>query len=180
MDMRTYIALLRGINVGGKNKILMAELRDLLLNMGLKDVQTYIQSGNIIFNSEEGNASELEFQITEAIKERFQLDVPVLVKTRNALSTIFDACPFSEEKKQKSYFSLLYTAPEVDFVNEVSSTNFKNEDIEILPNCVYFYSSIGYGKTKYNNNFFERKLKVTATARNYKTIVKLLELSKKY
>ncbi|MEL0652794.1 DUF1697 domain-containing protein [Algibacter sp. TI.3.09] len=176
--MRTYIALLRGINVGGNNKILMAELRDLLLNMGLKDVQTYIQSGNIIFNSEEGNASELEFQITEAIKKRFGLDVPVLVKTRDALKIIFDACPFSEEKKQKSYFSLLYTVPEVGLVNEVSSIEFENEEIEISPNCVYFYSSVGYGKTKYNNNFFERKLKVTATARNYKTIVKLLKLSK--
>lgn len=71
--METYIALLRGINVGGKNKILMAELRDLLLNMGLKEVQTYIQSGNIIFNSEEGNASELEFQIMEAIKKTFRI-----------------------------------------------------------------------------------------------------------
>ncbi|SFD36860.1 Uncharacterized conserved protein, DUF1697 family [Algibacter lectus] len=175
--METYIALLRGINVGGKNKILMAELRDLLLNMGLKHVQTYIQSGNIIFNSEEGNASELEFQITEAIKKRFELSVPVLVITSDALNTIFNTCPFSEEKKQKSYFSLLYTAPEIDLVNEVLSMKFENEEINILANCVYFYSSIGYGKTKYNNNFFERKLKITATARNYKTMAKLLELS---
>ena len=176
--MVTYMALLRGINVGGKNKILMAELQDLLLNIGLKEVQTYIQSGNIIFNSEEGNSSKLELQITEAIQERFGLNVPVLVKTNDELKAIFYGCPFSEERKQKSYFSLLYSEPEVGLVNEVSNMEFENEEIEISPKCVYFYSSIGYGKTKYNNNFFERKLKVTATARNYKTMLKLLELSK--
>lgn len=175
--MGTYIALLRGINVGGKNKILMAELRDLLLNIGLKDVQTYIQSGNIIFNSEEENASKLELRIGGAIKEHFGLSVPVIVKTKDALKTVFSSCPFSEEKKQKSYFSLLYTPPKAELVNEVLSITFENEDIKISPNCVYFYSSIGYGKTKYNNNFFERKLRVIATARNYKTMVKLLELS---
>lgn len=175
--METYIALLRGINVGGKNKILMAELKEALDRIGLLNIKTYIQSGNIIFNSEDKKCSELEHNIKKEILLRFNLDVPVLVVTTKCLQQIFNDCPFTKDKKQKSYFSLLYSAPNESLVSEISKLDFKNEEIIITPNCVYFYSPIGYGKTKYNNNFLERKLKVTATARNYKTMVKLLELA---
>lgn len=175
--MEVYIALLRGINVGGKNKILMAELREVLEAAGLLQVKTYIQSGNIIFASKEKSCSQLELQIKEAIQSHFSLDVPVLVKTKSGLQQVFNDCPFSEDKKQKSYFSMLYDVPNENFINEVSKIKYENEEIVLTPNCVYFYSTIGYGKTKYNNNFFERKLKVTATARNYKTMVKLLDLA---
>lgn len=175
--MEVYIALLRGINVGGKNKILMAELGEALEAVGLLQVKTYIQSGNIIFASKEKSCSQLEFQIKEAIQSHFNLDVPVLVRTKSGLLQVFNDCPFSEDKKQKSYFSMLYDVPNENLINEVSKIKYENEEIVLTPNCVYFYSAIGYGKTKYNNNFFERKLKVTATARNYKTMVKLLDLA---
>ena len=175
--MEVYIALLRGVNVGGKNKILMAELRELFEVIGLLNVKTYIQSGNIVFTSKEKSCSQLEIQIKDAIQSRFNLDVPVLVKTKSDLQQVFNDCPFSEDKKQKSYFSMLYQVPNENLINEASKIKYENEEIVLASNCVYFYSSIGYGKTKYNNNFFERKLKVTATARNYKTMVKLLDLA---
>lgn len=176
--MKTYIALLRGINVGGKKKVLMAELRDLLTDIGLKNVKTYIQSGNIIFNFEDKATIKLEEEISNAIQLHFGFDVPVLVKTHQELQQIFDACSFSEEKKQKSYFSLLYSTPNEIVRDDISKIDYQNDTVEITRNCVYLYPALGYGKTKYNNNFFERKLKVTATARNYKTMLKLLELAR--
>ena len=175
--MKTYIALLRGINVSGQKKIPMAELRELLSKLGLKNVQTYIQSGNVIFESKEINVTVLENNIQKAIMVHFGFEVPILIKTPIGLQQIFDDCPFPEDKKVNSYFTMLYTIPDKILIEEVSKTSYPNEEFIITNDCIYFYCSIGYGKAKYNNNFFERKLKTTATARNYKTMVKLIALS---
>lgn len=175
--MKTYIALLRGINVSGQKKIPMAELRELLTNSGLEHIQTYIQSGNVIFKSPEKDARKLELKIHQAIKTHFGFEVPILVKTPEELQSVFDNCPFSEEKKTNSYFTLLYTIPDKELVNVVAKVSYPNEEFVITNECIYFYCSMGYGKAKYNNNFFERKLKTTSTARNYKTMVKLLDIA---
>ncbi|SFC84413.1 DUF1697 domain-containing protein [Algibacter pectinivorans] len=175
--MNTYIALLRGINVSGKHKIPMAELRGLLLKEGLVNVQTYIQTGNVIFQSSEGEEASLETTIYNAIKSHFGFEVPILVLTPKELQYVFDSCPFLEEQKEKSYFMLLYSKPDAKLVEDVSKLSFPNETFYIINKVVYLYSSVGYGKAKCSNNFFERKLKITATARNYKTMVKLLSLS---
>ncbi|MDD7886890.1 DUF1697 domain-containing protein [Flavivirga sp. 57AJ16] len=175
--MKTYIALLRGINVSGQKKIPMAKLRELLTNSGLEGVQTYIQSGNVIFKSSEKDIHKLELKIHEAIKTHFGFEVPILVKTPEDLQYIFDNCPFPDEKKTNSYFTLLYSVPDKGLIDDVSKITYPNETFVIANNCIYFYCSTGYGKAKYNNNFFERKLKTTATARNYKTMVKLIAMS---
>ncbi|KAB1067925.1 DUF1697 domain-containing protein [Tamlana haliotis] len=174
--MNIYIAFLRGINVSGKNKIPMAALREVLASSGLEQVQTYIQSGNVIFQSSEDNLEVLENQIHQAIKNHFSFEIPVLVKTPKLLQELFDACPFPQDKKENSYFMLMFNVPELALVAEVSKLNVPNETFSITNDCIYFHSAIGYGKAKCNNNFFERKLKITATARNYKTMMKLLEL----
>ena len=175
--MKTYIAFLRGINVGGQKKIPMAELRELLSKSGFENVKTYIQSGNVIFQSTEGNIESLELNIQNTIKNYFGFEVPVIVKIPKELKQIFDACPFSEEEKLNSYFMMLYAVPDRAIVDEVLNISYPNEIFHISNDCVYFYCATGYGKAKMSNNFFERKLKVTATARNYKTMVKLLSLS---
>ncbi len=174
---KTYIALLRGINVSGQKKVPMAELRALLSEEGLANVRTYIQSGNVIFQSSEQNISQLELRIHNAIKSHFGFEVPILVKTPEQMQEIFDTCPFPEEKKINSYFMLLYATPDSQLVAEVSKLTYPNEEFIITNTCIYFYCAVGYGKAKFGNNFFERKLKLTATARNYKTMVKLLSLS---
>lgn len=175
--MKTYIALLRGINVSGQKKIPMANLRELLAKNGLESVQTYIQSGNIIFKSSEDDKEHLQLKIRNAIKKEFGFEVPVIVKTPTEIQKIFDDCPFNEEEKMNSYFMMLYSIPDTYLVNETSKLEYPNEEFLITDDCIYFYCSVGYGKAKCGNNFFERKLKTTATARNYKTMVKLLSLS---
>ncbi|GAA4939496.1 DUF1697 domain-containing protein [Algibacter agarivorans] len=175
--MKTYIALLRGVNVSGQKKIPMAELRKLLSKSGLKNVQTYIQSGNVIFQSSAENIQELELEIHVAIKKHFGFEVPILIKTPKDLQRIFDDCPFTENQKANSYFTMLYTIPDKILIDEASKASYLNEVFIITNDCIYFHCSMSYGKAKCSNNFFERKLKVTATARNYKTMVKLLSLS---
>lgn len=175
--MHTYIAFLRGINVGGHKKVPMAQLRELLGKKGLKNVQTYIQSGNVIFQSKETNNNILEGKIQKAILGQFGFDVPVLVISPIELKKVYDDCPFPEAQKTNSYFMFLYDIPDQDLVKEISGISYPNETFVITKVAIYFHCSKGYGKAKFSNNFFEKKLKITATARNYKTIVKLLSLS---
>ena len=126
--MNTYIALLRGINVAGQKKVPMAELRALLTKEGLENVQTYIQSGNVIFKSAESDTQKLETKIYEAIKKHFGFEVPILIKTPKALRDVFEACPFSEEKKRHSYFTLLFSAPDKNTIEGVSKIAYPNEE----------------------------------------------------
>ena len=110
-------------------------------------------------------------------EKKFGFEVPVLVVSPEKLQQVFDTCPFSEEKKQNSYFTLLFETQDETLVAEASQVSYPNEEFVITGDYIYFYCATGYGRAKYSNNFFERKLKVTATARNYKTMLKLLSLS---
>ena len=173
--MYRYIALLRGINVGGHKKILMADLRTMLESIGLKDVQTYIQSGNVVFTSSEGkNLSE---KISEAIKREYGFEVPVLIKKASEMEQIIKACSFSGEKKEKSYFTLLFEIPSEENIEKTNKLNYPNEEFKITKDCVYFFCATGYGQAKSSGNLFENKLKVVATARNYRTMMKLIALA---
>ncbi|OUR94541.1 hypothetical protein A9Q87_02590 [Flavobacteriales bacterium 34_180_T64] len=175
--MKTYIALLKGINVGGHKKVPMAELRELLSENGLENVQTYIQSGNVIFQSSEVNFQKLENSIQMSIIDQFGFEVAVVVKTRAQLKQIFDDCPFSEEKKKTSYFTMLHDVPNIDLVKVASEKVYEGEYYEIIRDCIYFYCAKGYGQAKFNMSLFERKLKTFGTSRNYNTMIKLLAMS---
>jgi len=174
--MEPYIALLKGINVGGHKKVPMADLRELLTKSGFKSVQTYIQSGNVILQSSEKNTQKIEDIIKNAILEYFGFEVSVLVITRLNLKRIFDDCPFSEEKKKASYFMMLHDSPEDELIKVASEKVYEGEAYKIIKDCIYYFCAKGYGQAKFNVNFFERKLKTFATARNYNTMVKLLSL----
>lgn len=174
--MPKYIALLKGINVGGHKKVSMAELREILTKEGFQNVQTYIQSGNVVLQSSEKTA-EVEDKIQKSIMAHFGFDVSVIVKLREELQTIFDASPFSKDKKENSYFIMLNKIPGRELLKEVESISFENEEVIIKKDALYFHSSAGYGNAKFNMTVYERKLKVFGTARNYNTMVKLLSLS---
>lgn len=175
--MNTYIALLRGINVGGHKKVPMAELRELLTKSGLVNVKTYIQTGNIIFQSSDKSTFSLENRIQKSIIDHFGFEVSVMVRTRAHLNRIFDDCPFPEEKKVNSYFAILSKIPNQDLVKEAYDKTYDNEEYKIIKDCLYFYCANGYGNAKFSMNFFEKKLEVAATSRNFKTMAKLLSLS---
>lgn len=175
--MKQYIVLLRGINVGGQKKVPMADLRQILTEANFEEVRTYIQSGNVILKTNLNDSKSVSAKVAHVIKNHFRFEVEVLSKTREELEEIFNNCPFPQEQKEKSYFMMLFEAPNKELVLDVSKISFPNEAFIIKSECIYMYSGIGYGKSKLNNNFFERKLKISATARNYNTMQKLLSLS---
>ncbi len=176
--MQIYIALLRGINVGGHKKIKMAELREALSKNGFEGVQTYIQSGNILFQKEEKDAIKLAQQIHDVIQNRFGFSVPVLVVTLEEVQRILTNNPFGKKPEESQlFFTLLKQIPEPKNISEFENLHFQNEDFSITDSCVYLSFIGSYHKAKLNNNFIEKKLKVEATTRNLRTMRKLLEMA---
>lgn len=178
--MKTYIAFLRGINVSGKKKIPMAELRELCESVKLKDVKTYIQSGNIIFKSDRTNSTELEKLLEKAILNNFGFEVPVLIKTIDQLGKIISLNPFKFETdilENKIYFVLLNSGPKIEILESFKNEEFKNEEFFYNENCIYLKCREGYGKAKLNNNLIEHKLKLIATTRNYRSMQALLKMA---
>lgn len=178
--MKKYIALLRGINVGGHKKIKMVDLKAMMEKSGFKGVQTYIQSGNIVFKSEAEKLQNLEMRIKNSIENTFGFDVPVVVKTRTEMVKILKDNPFTKKEDleaNKIYYVLLQSEPEHDAIVNIDPEKYPNETFLIHTNCVYLNCKNGAGKAKLTTNVIERKLKVSATTRNHKTILKLLEIS---
>ena len=173
--MKTYIALLRGINVGGHKKILMADLRALLESLNFQNVQTYIQSGNVVFTSDE--KQDFEGIIAKVIETNYGWNVPILVKKASEMVKIIENCPFSEEKMEKSYFTLLQKKPSESQIEELETYSFPNEEFHVTQDCVYYFCSTGYARTKMNGNLIQKKLQVNITTRNYRTMMKLIEMA---
>lgn len=174
--MNRYVAFLRGINVSGQKKILMADLRVQLESAGLQNVASYIQSGNLVLDHD-GSAKDVQELIFKSIKKEYGWEVPVLVRNSEEIERVLDECPFPEEIKSKSYFTLFQETPETENIEALNQVNYPNEEFYVFPQCMYYYCSTGYGKAKMTNKFIENKLKVSATTRNYNTMKKMLELA---
>ena len=177
--METYIALLRGINVSGQKKIKMAELRSHLAELNYKELKTYIQSGNVVFQTDILPAPELEQQIGNKIKEKYDFEVPVLVKSASEMQDIFNRNPFLPAKIDELNYllvTMLSDQPEKSDVEQLISYADFGEELRYEGKELYLYFPNGYGRSKLSNNFVERKLKVKATTRNWKTIRKLTEM----
>ncbi|GIK59141.1 MAG: DUF1697 domain-containing protein [Ignavibacteriota bacterium] len=178
--MKKYIALLRGINVSGQKLIKMSELRTLFEKAGLQNVQTYIQSGNIIFSSKEKLSGKISQNISSAIKKKFGFDVHAIVLTPGELDKVILSNPFIKTQKEsdKLYIIFLSSIPSKDNVNRIIAAEYFPEEYIVDGKCIYLFVPNGYGKAKLNNNFFENKLKVFGTTRNLKTLNALIELTK--
>lgn len=178
--MEKYIALLRGINVGGHKKILMADLKSLLSSIGLNDVVTYIQSGNIVFSSlEETSNVALELKIEVAIKSYYGFDVPTIVMQYSELKRIIDHYPYALEDDLKKH---LITFPKAKIDSQSNAKflgyDFTPDQFEVTSSAIYLYCNTAYHKSKMGNKFFEKQLGVSTTTRNWQTSLKLLELCK--
>ncbi len=176
--MNTKIAILRGINVGGKRKILMADLRTLCETLGWDNVQTYIQSGNIIFTADAEN-KVLENKLEKAIAENYGFDVPVIVRNADDFQRMVNKNPFYNNDVDISHLHLtiLKQQPTAENTDHIQMYNFEPDRFEIDNQAVFVYCAGKYHQSKLTNNFFEKKLKVGATTRNWKTVLKLVELS---
>ena len=174
-----YISLLRGINVSGKNSIKMDALKKVFETLKSKNVSTYIQSGNVVFEHNETDLKALEKKIAARILSDFGLEVPVLVLTGQKLKQVVDDNPFANDKPKDISFlhvTFLSERPADNKTESIQDSKTEFEEIAFGDNAIYLYCPNGYGRTKLNNNFLENKLKVQATTRNWKTTLKLLEM----
>lgn len=178
--MKKFIALLRGINVSGQKLIKMSELKTLFEKTGFQNVETYIQSGNVIFSTKETSTEKLSVKISSAIKKQFGFDVQVIVVTPEEIEDAVKKNPFIKKKKDtdKLYTIFLSSIPTKANVEKLDKANFLPEEFKIEGKRIYLFVPNGYGKAKLNNNLFENKLKVFGTARNFKTLNALIGLTK--
>lgn len=179
---QTYISLLRGINVGGRKKILMADLKALYESLGFTNVRSYIQSGNVIFESNHKSTNEsFSAKIEQEIADKYGFDVSVFVKTTKEFEAILALYPFSDASDlnpKKTYVSLLNKNPSAKDIQVLQSINFSPDDYYIFDKVLFWLCEDRY-KSKLSNNFFENKLKVVGTTRNWRTMNKIVEIAKK-
>ncbi|WP_061249955.1 DUF1697 domain-containing protein [Leptospira alstonii] len=175
--MKTYIAMLRGINVSGQKKILMKDLSSLFISLGFTNVKTYIQSGNVLFQSKNKNVEELILSIEKKILEAFGFEAAVFIRTKEELKSVLGSNPFPKKDPSRIYVSFLNESKKNPDMTEIESAKVKGEELIVRNREIYFFSPKGYGATKLSNNFLEKKLNVAATTRNWKTVVTLCALA---
>lgn len=172
--MAVYIALLRGINVGGHHKIKMAELRDLFADLGFPDARTVLQSGNVVFESG-ANADAVRQVIESGIAARLGLDVQVILRTREQWREIIAAHPFTDKQlaeANKLLIAFLSDPPAPEGIEKL--LEYEGPELfEIIGQQVYIYYAEGMGRSKLDNAAIERRLKVSSSGRNWNTVQKL-------
>ena len=176
----TYIALLKAINVNGKT-LKMKDLVAVLDSQNFRNVRTYIQSGNIIFECDTVDAGKLSVKIENIISKSFGISVNVIIRTEKELEEIVKNNPLikaTNNDADKLHVTFLKNKSLPETIQALEILKDKNEKYEVLGKEVYLYCPNGYGRTKLNNANLEKKLKTTATTRNWKTTIKLSELSK--
>jgi uncharacterized protein (DUF1697 family) len=176
--MTIYIALLRGINVGGHHKMKMADLKKLLESISLQKVKTYIQSGNVLFESEEG-AEQLSKKIEGELNNTFGFPVPVVLRTAEEFQQMIENCPYSSDSLSEGesvQVAFLGGEPSKEGIDHMYSYNNELEECKIIGKEVYFYFRKSIRDSKLAAQL--PKLRVPATVRNWKTVVKLEDMLK--
>jgi uncharacterized protein (DUF1697 family) len=177
--VKTWVALFRGINVGGNNILPMKELVATLEGVGCQDVATYIQSGNVVFQSEETDASMLSDRIATAVKESHGFEPRVLVLGSEALERAFRSNPFHEAESEPKSLHVYFLAssprrPDLEALEEIRGDR---EQFVIDGEFLYLYAPDGVGRSRLAANA-EKLLGVSATARNWRTVSKLLAMAR--
>jgi uncharacterized protein (DUF1697 family) len=172
------IGLLRGINVGGRNRIPMAQLRELMEALGYTGVETLLQSGNVAFGSTEPAATS-ERRIAKRLHDQTGLDVKVLVRTRAELAEVVKRNPLREHADNPKHHHVVFLSdrPDPKLLAAVDPADYAPEMFQLHGRELFMWWPAGAHKARLTHSFWERKLKVTATARNWNTVERLLELA---
>jgi uncharacterized protein (DUF1697 family) len=178
--MQKYISILRGINVGGHKMIKMDALRKMYEMLDFSDVKTYIQSGNVVFVYKKTNCEDLQNKIAENIVKTFSFDVPVMVKEAEDIVSVLENNPFVNDRNEDEktlHVTFLSEIPDTEAVEKIKNATYGGDEFVIVEKTIYLYCINSYHQTKLSNNFFENKLKVTATTRNWKTVCELAKIA---
>ncbi|TMI58678.1 DUF1697 domain-containing protein [Candidatus Bathyarchaeota archaeon] len=178
--MQIYIAMLRGINVGGKKIVRMENLRASFEALGFGRVKTYVQSGNVIFEVPKTSSDDLSKAIAEKISEDFGFPIPVVVRTSDEMGKIVGGNPFLNERGLdpfKLHITFLAALPAKNAKERMDALNAGPDQFLISGREIYLYCPDGYGRTRLSNNAVEKALSVGATTRNWKTVSTLARIS---
>lgn len=173
--MNTYIVLFRGINVGGKNILPMKELKNTLETIGFMGVRTYIQSGNVILESDQNNAKAIASEIAGAVMSAYRFKPNVIVLTAAELQNSVKRNPFSTSDGKALHFYFLESPPKEPNLEMLMKLKADSEKYEITDNVFYLFAPDGIGRSKLAANV-EKCLGVPVTARNWNTVNKLLSM----
>jgi uncharacterized protein (DUF1697 family) len=175
--MTSYVALLRGINVGGKNKVPMAKLKAVFAGLGHEDVATYIQSGNVVFTSSV-KPEQAAGDITAAVKQEFGLQVPVVIRTRAELARVVKSNPYLRRAKDESmlHVMLLADKPTAAATAQLDPGRSTPDECTVKGREIFMLLPNGMGRSKLTIDYFEKRLDTIGTARNWRTVNHLLDL----
>jgi uncharacterized protein (DUF1697 family) len=173
----TYVALLRGVNVGGKNKLRMKELVDLFVEAGCMCVRSYIQSGNVLFEVSPSTAAKLSDEIAAQILKRFGFRTAVLLRSSEQLSEIISNNPFVKAGKAPETLHVMFLAglPKASELKNLDPDRSPPDEFIVQGQEIYLILPNGAAKTRLTNAYFDSKLSTTSTSRNWRTVQKLFE-----
>ena len=176
-----FISLLRAVNVSGQNPIRMPELKSVYESLGLQQVTPYLQSGNVVFTCETTDDAALQTQIEAAILSHWGLVVPVLIRSLPEFQQLVDSHPFTPQQlsdPSRVAAVFLSAVPRSEAAQQLVLPAASTDWFKLDGCTVYLHCPDGFGRTKLTNAFFEKKLQVTATSRNWNTVNALLEMVK--
>lgn len=178
--MPVYISMLRGINVGGHNQVKMYALKELFESLGFEQVQTYIQSGNVVLKAGKSSSLQISRKIEERIAKEFGFRIPVVTRTSAEMGSVIEGNPFPKAKGidlTKLHVTFLSEAPDPAAVRKLEPLAAAPDEFRSCGSEIYLYCPNGYSNTKLTNNVIEKILAVPATTRNWSTVNKLFEMS---
>ena len=177
--MTRFVSLFRGINVGGNQLVKMDALKELHTSLDLQDIQTYIQSGNVVFTSDNPNVTQIQKDIEYGFAQKFGFQVKVMVRTADEFNKIIENNPFQNQPVKESKFVValfLASDPVSTALEDIKMTYTGPEEIHIIGKEAFIYYPEGQGRSKLTNTFLEKKLKTVGTARNWNTVLRLQKM----
>lgn len=177
--MAAYVSLFRGINVGGNHVVQMDALKELHQSLGFTDVRTHIQSGNVVFKSDETDSTRISMQIEESFARKFGFHSEVMVRSDGELREISEKNPFRHQQDKETKWIVvmfLKDRPDATAQDDLLKSYAGPEEIRFIGKEAHIYYPEGIGRSKLSGAYIEKKLKVLGTARNWNTITKLMEV----
>ena len=178
--LASHLALLRGINVGGKNKLPMTDLREMFVAVGCREVRTYIQSGNVIFQADADVLASLPSAVAALIAERTGYRVPVVIRSAEQLAAVIHDNPVRAVGAAEETLHVLFLAdrPSAAGIAALDPDRCPPDAFVVQGQEIYLRLPNGMARTKLTNDYFDSRLSTVSTARNWRTVTTLLDLMK--
>lgn len=172
-----FVALLRAVNVGGRNRVQMAALAQLFAAAGCENVRTFIQSGNVIYDAKPAVVARLPGVLERSFAKAFGFPTPIIIRSARDLAAIIAANPFKGHE-ESLHVTFLADRPKAAAIAALDPSRSPGDEFAVVGREIFLHCPNGLGRTKLSNDYFDRMLATTGTVRNWRTVTKLFELSR--